>query len=319
MPDIKRTISAPKALLQLRDLAEEMIQLSGVLTGELRQVLEQKADEIKVNRSDLEGILKELSPVTSPSSTIMNVKDGTQLMLIPEGEFLAGGLGKDEGGGEPFPVRLPAYYLAMYPVTNIQYAQFLNQAQPCNSDLELWIDLDSECFIRKTGSGYVAYRQRNDHPVVQVSWFGANAYAIWASLRLPSELEWEKGARGVDGRQYPWGNVWKESKCRNRNNRGSEKTCRVQNYPAGCSPWGLYQMSGNIWEWCQDWYDLHAYYRYRKGKLSPSPEGDYRVLRGASWYENNTEEEFRGAYRGCDEPGDRYSIRGFRLAGAAAF
>ena len=237
MSGMEIVYSPPEAVQRMRDLAEALIQLnSGLMTEELRQVLDQKADEFGVHRLDMEDIFKELSPVQSapaqvrnPESTridipkesssiqssIINEKDGTQLVLIPEGEFLAGGPGTDEGGGQPFPVRLPAYYLALYPVTNIQYAQFLSQVQPSESDLNKWINLDLLCFVRKAGSRYEACGNKNNHPVVQVSWYGANAYAKWAGLRLPSELEWEKGARGVDGREYPWGNTWDKSKCRN--------------------------------------------------------------------------------------------------------
>jgi formylglycine-generating enzyme len=259
--------------------------------------------------------------LVTPNQIITNEKDGTQLVFIPEGEFLAGESEEDEeeeeddedGTSDTFPVWLPAYYLALYPVTNIQYSRFLSQVQPSESDLEKWIDLSLSCFVRKAGSRYEAYGNKNDHPVVQVSWHGANAYAKWAGLRLPSELEWEKGARGVDGRNYPWGNTWDESKCRNSTNRGDERTCSVKSYPEGSSQWGLYQMFGNIDEWCKDWYDSDAYNRYRQRELSPPSEGRGRVLRGGSWSLSGPE-GFRGAYRDYDEPEYRFSGCGFRLA-----
>ncbi len=332
MSGMEIVYSPPEAVQRLRDLAEALIQLSGGLT--IRQLLDQKAEEFGVHRLDMEDILKELSPVQLTSSqvrsfgntgidilkesspvpsTIINERDGSQLVLIPEGEFLAGGSAKNEGGGQPFPVRLPAYYLALYPVTNIQYAQFLSQDQPSEGDLNKWIDLDSDCFVRKAGSRYEAYGDKNDHPVVQVSWYGANAYTEWAGLRLPSELEWEKGARGVDRREYPWGNTWDESKCRNYRNNGDETTCIVQSYPDGRSPWGLYQMSGNVWEWCEDWYDSQAYNCYRQGKLSPPSKGWDRVLRGGSWPYDNPR-YFLGAYRSYLAPKYRRYNCGFRLA-----
>ena len=147
-------------------------------------------------------------------------KDGTLLLLIPAGEFLAGGKGGDEGGSAPFPVVLAAYYLALHPVTNAQYRRFKPD----------W----------KVDTG------KDDHPVVNVSWDDAQAYCQWAGLRLPTELEWEKGARWVDGREYPWGNKWDEGKCRNSKNRGKEETCEAWRYPEGSSPWGGYQLAGNV-------------------------------------------------------------------------
>ena len=214
---------------------------------------------------------------------IENSKDGTLLVLIPEGEFVAGGSGSDEGGSS-FKLKLPAYYLALHPVTNAQYARFLADRRPAASDLEKWIRLDRNCFVRASGNGYEAYGDKEDHPVVQVSWFGAEAYGEWAGLRLPSELEWEKGARGVDGREYPWGNDWENGKrCRNDNNKGNETTCGVWSYPEGCSPHGMYQMSGNVWEWCEDWHESGAYNRYKSGDLTAPKSAGSRVLRGGSW------------------------------------
>ncbi|MGM0488952.1 MAG: formylglycine-generating enzyme family protein [Planctomycetota bacterium] len=245
--------------------------------------------------------------------------DGSLLLLVPGGRFLAGGPGSDEGGGV-FEVELPPYYLGMTAVTNSQYARFLSQRRPGDFDLQKWILLDGDlldedCFVRKSGGGYEAYGGKPDHPVVQVTWYGAKAYCQWAGLRLPSELEWEKAARGLDGRAYPWGNEWDAGKCRNDDNEHDEGTCGVWRYPEGCSVWGHYQMAGNVWEWCADWYDEDAYDRYRRGDLTAPTGGTSasRVLRGGSWGRHGPV-LFRCAFRHHSHPVGRRNDLGFRVA-----
>ena len=255
-------------------------------------------------------------PTNKPDLLIENSKDGTLLVLIPEGQFLAGGPGEDEGKGEPFSVTLPAFYMALHPVTNEQYARFLNETKPAAADLENWVEFDSYSFVRKAGNGFDAYGGKNDHPVVKVSWFGAEAYCQWAGLRLPTELEWEKAARGTDGRAYPWGNDWEDGKhCRWDKNKGSETTAGVWQYAAGFSPFGLYQAAGNVWEWCNDWYGSDAYKSYKTGNLKPPSSGSSRVLRGGSW-RNDFTSYFRAADRGLTYPVSRYDTGGFRCARA---
>ena len=231
-----------------------------------------------------------------PENAIINIKDGTILVLIPEGGFLA--------GEEKFPVTLPAYYMGIYPVTNAQYKKFVDETGHKPPDKS-----DNGGSIWNGNTFPIIYA---DYPVGNVSWEDAQAYCVWSGQRLPTELEWEKGARGTDGRKYPWGNDWRPDNCRSESTRGIPATCSVWEYAQGRSPWGLFQMVGNVYEWCQDWYDPDTYTRYKNGDLTLPDSGDLRIVRGGSCF--STYSDCCCIQRNERSPQSKLPFTGFRCA-----
>ena len=181
-----------------------------------------------------------------------------------------------------------------YEVTNAEYAAFLNAKGKHIENGIVWFDLtDEHALIERVGGRYRAKAGYANHPVIEVSWYGAMAYAAWAGKRLPTEAEWEKAARGgLAGQKYPWGNTIDSSKA--NYNLNIWETTSVGSYSPNA--YGLYDMAGNVWEWCLDAYDANFYRNpvHRNPIAGAASISDvinnytnvksYRVLRGGSWF-----------------------------------
>lgn len=220
-------------------------------------------------------------------------RDGSLLVRIPAGEFVMG-----DGQEENCPrhrVWLDEYWISLYCVTNLQYGWFVQETghrPPGHSD---WTNPSLQ-----------------DHPVVCVSWDDALAYAEWAGCMLPTEAQWEKAARGPKGTAYPWGNEWDASRCRHNGNRGTETTAPVHAYPGGVSGYGCWNMIGNVWEWCRDWYGENYYRSCPFRNPDGTEQGSLRAYRSGSW-KGSSAPVFRAACRYGHDPLVQDPRLGFRL------
>lgn len=223
---------------------------------------------------------------------IVNKKDCSILAHVPVGLFEMG-----DGTDSDCPkhrVELSEYWIGVNCVSNAQYAAYCKVA----------------------GESIPHFSSHEEmHPVVNVSWDDATAYAEWAGCQLPTEAQWEKAAKGPLGLMYPWGNIWSGDRCRNEKNRGREGSVPVSAHPEGASGYGTYQQTGNVEEWCRDWYD-EWYYRKSPAKDPGGPSfGSARVLRGGSWL-NCSDYSGRTADRTSIDPDHSWDDRGFRLVRA---
>ena len=243
-----------------------------------------------------------------PYALAAAVADG--MVIVPAGEFLMGSPAGGDGFDDEQPQRrvfISAFWIDRYEVTNAAYQRFVQATghrAPANSNpaVTLW---EQNAPI----SGI------DQHPVVNVSWEDAATYCRWLGKRLPTEAEWEKAARGTDGRRYPWGNEWDIAKAnsasywagrtvefasgaewdafwlkgdgarisKEKGVKGEVLTLPVGSFPRGGSPYGLLDMAGNASEWVQDWFDPN-YYKSAPMSDPPGPaKGAVKAMRGGSW------------------------------------
>ncbi len=230
-----------------------------------------------------------------------NKKDGSTLIYIPVGEFIMGS--NDYNDEKPVhTVYLDGYYISKYEITNKQYKQFC--------------DKTDRSYPKDPGfSGMSSYfTSYPNYPVVNVNWNDAVAYCKWAGLRLPTEAEWHKGSRGTDARTYPWGDSSPGTNKANydKSGDGYNYTSPVGNYNSGASPYGLMDMAGNVWEWCNDWYGSDYYSKSPKRNPKGPSSGSNRVLCGGSWYFDDN--SIRSSNRYCTLPSSNWFNCGFRPA-----
>ncbi len=241
------------------------------------------------------------------------------MVRIPAGPFAMGTVIENErlwGDTDEEPVHevfLSEYFIDRYEVTAQDFAAFLN-AHP--DEAERYIRIQNTATLEHTGGTYRPRPGLEKHPANHVSWYGADAFCRWRGQRLPTEAEWEKAARGTDERIFPWGNQFPHNDFvtfrRKISKYGFDAMKPVDTLPGGQSPYGVYHMAGNVWEWVADWYE-DIYYENSPAKDPQGPEtGISKVLRGGNWYYKAY--YMRTTYRFNEYP-DAFKIwQGFRCA-----
>jgi len=258
----------------------------------------------------MSGLLRQF--YLAAAAEVLLVKHGNQLVqirfdlqdhmnqvYIPAGEFR---MGQNTGfiGYTAHKVYLDAYWIDQTDVTNAMYAICL-QAGQCRQPARYDQYFDNPKYA--------------DYPVVYVNWYAAQAFCRWRGGNLPTEAQWEKAARGLDGRPYPWGTGAPDISLLNYNG-DHQDIVSAYNYLIGLSPYGLLQMSGNVRQWTFDWYQ-RDYYSISPYKDPMGPDrGQYKSLRGGAFNDNS--DEVKTYYRAYHQPTSAGQDRGFRCVMEAA-
>ena len=293
--------------------------------------------EVRVTPNQRTDLLIDLEPL-APAKVIKS-EDGVDMVLVPAGEFSMGTTANEAAdlveackrqGREAAAcaavfareqprrqVILDGFYIDRFEVTNSQFERFVAATRyrtTAEREGTGWIHRDGPGWVEVKGASWrtpdgPGTDRAPNAPVTQVSWLDANAYCRWAGKRLPTEAEWEKTARGTDGRRYPWADQWDASRVKGLVTKGPAP---VGSYPGGVSPYGVHDMAGNVWEWVADWYDKDYYSRSSARNPRGPSSGQFKVLRGGSWAD--TLMSLRTAYREVAPQETRNAYLGFRCA-----
>ena len=186
-------------------------------------------------------------------------RDAPDMIRVPAGVFFMGSNNGPEDERPQQQVNVGEFFIERTKVTSLQFAQFINARGVKAADGQVWFDVDdSDARIHRRDGKWQADPGHENHPVVEASWYGALAYCSWAGKRLPTEAEWEKAARGTDGRKYPWGNEAADA-TRAHFNGGWNDFHPVGSFAKGASPYGMLDAAGNGWEWVSSAYLPYPY------------------------------------------------------------
>ena len=242
------------------------------------------------------AILKPAGPPQLPVE--ITGKDGVPMVLVPAGEFT---MGSDKGDDDEQPIHrafLDSFYMDKFEVTNGRFAKFVEaiQSEPP------WGFADKETPV-----------VHSDRPVRWVNWMEAMGYCLWAGKRLPTEAEWEKAARGADGRVYPWGSdAPTPAHAVFGLKEGADTVSPIGNRDKGKSPYGVHDLAGNLYEWVTDWYDEEFYKKNPAINPRGPVEGTAKVQRGGSYINNPY--RLRSSFRTKGDPTEHDPNVGFRCA-----
>ena len=253
-------------------------------------------------------------PTLAAGATQVSPTGSVTMVYVPAGEFLYGSTTDDKGADpDEFPQRsinLDAFWIGQTEVTNAMYAAFLNEMGNQMEGRANWLNpFESTVRIEQVNGNWQPVPGYENYPVVGVTWYGSRAFCNWAGGDLPTEAQWEKAARGTDGRIYPWGN---DVNCDNAEfyNCKGRQLKPVGSKPGGASPYGALDMAGNAWEWVQDWYEFGYYETMPAANPAGPAEGTVKVMRGGSF--DYDEKHARAADRRNNGPSASPSDHSFR-------